>query len=99
MKHILNINLFILYRIIIYFTMLSDSTFEAITSILQAVKDYNDYSNEHKRRLVLALSHLYMVMWTLDRLDGDMNSTFYDAQAYANTQFDLARAGLLPDLE
>ena len=79
--------------------MLSDSIFESIVSILQAVKDYNDYSNEHKRRLVLSLSHLYLTLWTLDRLNGDMNSTFNDAQAYATEQFDLARAGLHPYLD
>ena len=79
--------------------MLSDSIFEAITSILQSVKDYNDYSNEHKQHIVSALANLYMVQWTLDRLNGDMNSTFNDAQAYATEQFDLARAGLHPYLE
>ena len=78
--------------------MLSDSVYDAIIDILQAVKDY-DYSTDHRRRIIMSLTHLYLIQWTLDRLNGDMNSTFNDAKTYATEQFDLARAGLLPDLE
>ena len=78
--------------------MLSDSIFESIVSILQAVRDY-DYSTEHKNRIILSLTHLYMIQWRLDRLSGDMNSTYYDAKQYATKQFNLARAGLHPDTE
>ena len=78
--------------------MLSDSIFESIVSILQAVRDY-DYSPDHKNRIVMSLTHLYLVQWTLDRLHGDMNSTYYDARKYATEQFNLARAGLHPHTE
>ena len=77
--------------------MLSDSIFETITDILQSVKEYNDYSFRHKRRIVLALSHLYMTLWTLDRLNGDMHSTFQDAKRYASLQFNRAINGELSD--
>ena len=77
--------------------MLSDSIFETITDILQSVKEYNDYSFRHKRRIVLALSHLYMTLWMLDRLNGDMHSTFQDAKIHANLEFDRAVAGELSD--
>ena len=75
--------------------MLSDSVFEAIDDILKAVKDYNDYSPLYKRRIVLALAHLYMIQWQLDRLRGDFNSSFDDAKAYASIEFDRAVAGEL----
>ena len=68
--------------------MLSDSISDAITDILQSVKGYNDYSFRHKRRIVLALTHLYLTLWTLDRLNGDMHSTFAEAQRHASIQFD-----------
>lgn len=70
--------------------MLSDSVFEAIDDILEAVTRYNDYSGEHKKRIVLALAHLYMIQWTLDNTRGNMNSTFTDAQRYASIEFDKA---------
>ena len=68
--------------------MLSDSIFEVIDDILKAVSNYNDYSHLHKRRIVLALAHLYMIQWRLDRLDGDFNSSFTNAQRYASEQFE-----------
>ena len=77
--------------------MLSDSIFETITDILQSVKTYNDYSFRHKRRIVLALSHLYMTLWTLDRLNGDIHSTFAEAHRHASIQFDRAINGDLSD--
>ena len=70
--------------------MLSDSLSEAIDDILQSVKTYNDYSFRHKRRIVLALTHLYLTLWTLDRLNGDMHSTFAEAHRHASIQFDRA---------
>ena len=77
--------------------MLSDSVFEAINDILKAVSQYNDYSGEHKKRLILALSHLYMIQWTLDNTKGNMNSTFTDAQRYASIEFDRAVNNELSD--
>ena len=68
--------------------MLSDSIFETITDILQSVKTYNDHSFIHKRRIALALTHLYLTLWTLDRLNGDMHSTFAEAHRHASIQFD-----------
>ena len=70
--------------------MLSDSISEAIDDILQSVKTYNDYSFRHKRRIVLALTHLYLTLWTLDRLSGDLHSTFAEAHCHASIQFDRA---------
>ena len=70
--------------------MLSDSVSEAITSILQSVKDYSDYSFRHKRRIVLSLAHLYIVLWTLDRLRGEMTTSFDEAKTHAGVQFDRA---------
>ena len=67
--------------------MLSDSVFEIIDDILQAVKNYNDYSPQYKKRIVLSLSHLYLVLWSLDRLKGEMNSSFDDAKKYASIEF------------
>lgn len=78
--------------------MLSDSIFESIISILQAVRDY-DYSTDHKNRIILSLAHLYMIQWRLDRLEGDFHSTFKDAKTYANEQFEMARDGIHPDTE
>lgn len=77
--------------------MLSDSIFEAIDDILQSVKNYSDYSFRHKRRIVLALTHLFLTLWTLDRLNGDVHSTFAEAKIHANLQFDRAIAGELSD--
>ena len=77
--------------------MLSDSIFETITDILQSVKTYNDYSFRHKRRIVLALTHLYLTLWTLDRLNGDMHSSFQDAKRHATIEFDRAINGDLSD--
>ena len=77
--------------------MLSDSIFEAIDDILKAITNYNDYSFRHKRRIVLALSHLYMTLWTLDRLNGDMHSSFQDAKRHATIEFDRAINGDLSD--
>ena len=77
--------------------MLGDSVSEAITSILQSVKDYSDYSFRHKRRIVLSLTHLYLTLWTLDRLNGDMTTTFHEAKKYAEVQFERAVAGELSD--
>ena len=75
--------------------MLSDSLFEAIYSILKSVQEY-DYSIGHKRRIVLSLTHLYVTLWTLDRLNGDM-TTFHEAKRHAGVQFDRAVAGELSD--
>ena len=77
--------------------MLSDSLSEAIDDILKAITNYNDYSFIHKRRIVLALTHLYLTLWTLDRLNGDMHSTFQDAKIHANLEFDRAINGDLSD--
>lgn len=77
--------------------MLSDSIFESINDILKAVANYNDYSFNHKKRIVLSLSHLYLTLWTLDRLKGEMNSSFDDAKKYASIQFDKAISGELSD--
>ena len=77
--------------------MLSDSIFETITDILQSCKEYNDYSFRHKRRIVLALTHLYLTLWTLDRLNGDMHTTFQDAKRHDSIQFDRAINGDLSD--
>ena len=77
--------------------MLSDSIFEAIDDILKAITNYNDYSFRHKRRIVLALSHLYMTLWTLDRLNGDIHSTFAEAHRHASIQFNRAINGDLSD--
>ena len=76
--------------------MLSDSLFEAIDSILKSVQEY-DYSIGHKRRIVLSLTHLYLTLWTLDRLNGDMTTTFHEAKKYAEVQFERAVAGELSD--
>ena len=70
--------------------MLSDSVSEAITSILQSVKDYSDYSFRHKRRIVLSLAHLYIVLWTLDRLRGEMTTSFDEAKTHASIEFEKA---------
>ena len=78
-----------------YIKMLSDSIFEAIDDILKAVFTYNDYSELHKRRIVLALAHLYMIQWRLDRFGSDFNSSFTHAQRYASEQFENALAGRL----
>ena len=75
--------------------MLSDSIFEVIDDILKAVSNYNDYSHLHKRRIVLALAHLYMIQWRLDRIGSDFNSSFTNAQRYASEQFENALAGRL----
>ena len=77
--------------------MLSDSIFEAIDDILKAITNYNDYSFRHKRRIVLGLSHLYMTLWTLDRLNGDIHSSFQDARRHASIQFNRAINGDLSD--
>ena len=77
--------------------MLSDSIFEAIDDILQSVKTYNDYSFRHKRRIVLALTHLFLTLWMLDRLNGDMHSSFQDAKRHATIEFDRAINGELSD--
>ena len=77
--------------------MLSDSIFEAIDDILQSVKNYSDYSFRHKRRIVLALTHLFLTLWTLDRLNGDMHSSFQDAKRHATIEFDRAINGDLSD--
>ena len=77
--------------------MLSDSVFEAIDDILKAVANYNDYSPQYKRRIVLSLAHLYLVLWSLDRLRGEMTSNFYDAKRHAGVQFERAVAGELSD--
>ena len=77
--------------------MLSDSLSEAIDDILQSVKTYNDYSFRHKRRIVLALTHLFLTLWTLDRLNGDMHSSFQDAKRHATIEFDRAINGELSD--
>jgi hypothetical protein len=68
--------------------MFSDSIFEAINDILLAVENYSDYSHEYKKRTVLALAHLYLIQWSLDRLNGDMKSTFADARIFASNAFD-----------
>ena len=77
--------------------MLSDSIFEAIDDILQSVKNYSDYSFRHKRRIVLALTHLFLTLWTLDRLNGDMRSTFQDAKRHATIEFNRVINGELSD--
>ena len=77
--------------------MLSDSVFEAIYDILKAVKEYNDYSPLYKRRIVLALAHLYMIQWSLDRLQGEMNISFNDAKRHASIEFDRAVNNELSD--
>ena len=77
--------------------MLSDSVFEAIDDILKAVANYNDYSPLYKRRIVLSLAHLYLVLWSLDRLRGEMTTSFDDAKRHAGVQFDRAVAGELSD--
>ena len=77
--------------------MLSDSVFEAIDDILKAVANYNDYSPQYKRRIVLSLAHLYLVLWSLDRLRGEMTSNFYEAKRHAGVQFDRAISGELSD--
>ena len=74
--------------------MLSDSIFQAIEDILTSINEY-DYSIEHKKHIITALSNLYMVQWRLDRLEIDFNSTIYDARRFATEQFNLARKGLL----
>ena len=79
------------------FGMLSDSISESIDDILQSVKNYSDYSFRHKRRIVLALTHLFLTLWTLDRLNGDMHSTFQDAKRHASLQFNRAINGELSD--
>ena len=77
--------------------MLSDSVFEIIDDILKAIADYKDYSPQYKKRIVLSLSHLYLTLWTLDRLRGDMNNTFLDAKHHATIEFDRAVFGELSD--
>ena len=77
--------------------MLSDSVFEAIDEKLKAVANYNDYSPQYKRRIVLSLAHLYLVLWSLDRLRGEMTSNFDDAKKYASIEFDRAVSGELSD--
>ena len=77
--------------------MLSDSIFEAIDDILKAITNYSDYSFRHKRRIVLALTHLFLTLWTLDRLNGDMHSSFQDAKRHASIQFNRAINGDLSD--
>ena len=77
--------------------MLSDSVFEIIDDILKAIADYKDYSPQYKKRIVLSLAHLYLTLWTLDRLKGEMNSSFDDAKKYASIQFDKAVSGELSD--
>ncbi len=77
--------------------MLSDSLFDCIDSILKSVQEYNDYSPLYKRRIVLSLTHLYLTLWTLDRLNGDMTTTFHEAKKYAEVQFERAVAGELSD--
>ncbi len=78
--------------------MLSDSIFESIDDILKAVANYNDYSFKYKKRIVLSLAHLYVVLWSLDRPKGDINSNFDKAKKHASIQFDKAVAGELSDL-
>ena len=77
--------------------MLSDSLSETINDILKAVSNYNDYSFINQKRIILALSHLYLVQWTSDRLKGEMNSTFHDAKRHATIEFDRAVAGALSE--
>ena len=79
--------------------MLSDSIFEAIDDILKAVATYKDYSPLYKRRIVLSLAHLYLVLWSLDRLHGDMTTTFHEAKRHAGVQFDRAINNELSDLD
>ena len=69
--------------------MLSDSLFEVIETILDAVCDY-DYSADYKQRIVSGLAHLYLTLWTLDRLDGEMTRDYSCAKKYAAKQFDMA---------
>ena len=77
--------------------MLSDSVYDCIDSILKAAADYKDYSPLYKRRIVLSLAHLYLVLWSLDRLRGEMTTSFDDAKRHAGVQFDRAVAGELSD--
>lgn len=40
-----------------------DTVSDAIANILQAVGQYNEYSKDHKKRTINALTHLYLIMY------------------------------------
>jgi hypothetical protein len=47
--------------------MLSDSMFQAIELILEAVQNCSNYSINHKQKIILALTNLYSIQYNLDR--------------------------------